>query len=201
MKNILEKLKKFNTPLYYGILCAVFGVSFIILPYLWKPALDILLIIGGVFSIFVGILTISLLDTESRDIGYYLSVIRTLCFIGFGVFLITSRSALAGTLCTGYGIYLLYRSIPGLIKCITLPKTDDKTWWLRLILSIFEIILGIWLILYPMWPYVLAGASLILTAIELFVKHKKSPTDYIKGTPRVMFGTVFDPEFEDKSDE
>lgn len=73
MKKLLERLKEFNTPLYYGIACLVFGVAFTVLPYLWKPALDILLVIAGIFSIFVGILTVSLLDTEYRGIGYYLS--------------------------------------------------------------------------------------------------------------------------------
>lgn len=201
MRKILDKLKKFNTPLYYGIACLAFGVSFAVLPYLWKPALDILLILAGVFSIFVGILTVSLLDTEYRDISYYLSVGKTLCLIGFGIFLITSRSSLAWMLCIGYGIYLLVRAVPSLIKCVLLPKTGETVWWVRLLLSIFEILIGLWLIIYPKWPseYVLAGAALIVTAIELFIKHNKK--DKTATPPRMMFGTVFDPEFEDKTDE
>ncbi len=201
MRKILDKLKKFNTPLCYGITCAAFGVAFAVLPYIWKPALDILLILAGVFSIFVGILTVSLLDTEYRGISYYLSVGKTLCLIGFGIFLITSRSSLAWMLCIGYGIYLLCRAIPALTKCVLLPKSAEAVWWVRLILSIFEILIGLWLIIYPKWPseYVLAGAALIVTAIELFIKHGKK--DKAPSAPRIMFDTVFDPDFEDKTDE
>ena len=200
MKKLLERLKEFNTPLYYGIACLVFGVAFTVLPYLWKPALDILLVIAGIFSIFVGILTVSLLDTEYRGIGYYLSVGRTLCLIGFGIFLITSRSSLAWMLCIGYGIYLLVRAIPALIKCVLLPSTAEAVWWVRLLVSIFEILIGLWLIIYPKWPseYVLAGTALILTGVEILLKRKKREGD--SSAPRMTFGTVFDPEFEDKSD-
>lgn len=201
MKAILEKLKKFNTSLYYGIACAILGVAFVILPYIWKPALDILLISAGVFSIFLGILTISLLDTTYRGISYYLSVGKTLCLIGFGIFLIISRSSLAWMLCIGYGIYLVCRGTPLLLKSVILPKIEAVVWWIRLILSIFEIIIGLWLVIYPKWPseYLLAGVALIITAIELFAKHNKKEKEPPSDAPRVMFGTVYDADFEDKT--
>lgn len=201
MKTILEKLKKFNTPLHYGIICAVFGVAFAVLPYIWKPALDILLISAGVFSIFLGILTVSLLDTSYRGISYYISVGKTLFLIGFGIFLIISRSSLAWMLCIGYGLYLVCRGTPMLLKSVILPKTDSVVWWIRLVLSIFEIILGLWLVVYPKWPseYLLAGAALIITAIELFAKHSKKEKEPPTEAPRVMFGTVYDTDFEDKT--
>lgn len=198
MKKILDTLKKFNTPLYYGIVCAVFGFAFIVFPYLWKPALDILLIIAGAFSIFVGILNVSLLDTPDRSPAYYLLVGKTLCLIGFGIFLITSRSSLAWMLCIGYGVYILCRAIPLLVKCVMLPKTDEPIWWVKIILSIIEILLGLWLVIYPAWPFILAGAALLLTAVELFVRLNKK--DKASTAPRMRFGTIFDPDFEDKSD-
>ncbi len=201
MKNLLNKLKKFNTPLYYGITSLIFGLAFIILPCLSEDALEILICLAGVFVIFVGILTVADLDTPDRSILYYMSVGKTLLLIGAGVFIIVSRLALARTLCLGYGIYILCRSVPSLIRSIVLPRTESGAWWVRLIFSIFEIILGSWLVIYPEWPslYILAGVALTVIAVECFIKHKKKET--AAPTAHTVVGdTIYGADFEDKSD-
>ncbi|MBR5449666.1 MAG: hypothetical protein IKV43_06715, partial [Clostridia bacterium] len=91
MRNLLNKLRKFNTPLYYGIVSTVFGIAFIVLSCIENlTLLNIMIAIAGLFVIFVGILTIAELDTESRGLLYYLGVGKTLLLIGAGIFLISS---------------------------------------------------------------------------------------------------------------
>ena len=201
MKNLLNKLKKFNTPLYYGILCTIFGIAFIALPYIYQPALEILVAVAGLFVIFIGVLTVAELDTTDRSLSYYLSVGKTLLLIGAGVFIMTSRLHLARWLCLGYGIYILCRAVPSLIGLIILPKTETKSWWARLVLTIFELLLGTWLAIYPYWPslYILAGVALIVIAVECFFKHKKKETP-APTAHTVVGGTIYGADFEDKSD-
>lgn len=195
MKKILEWLKKFNTPLYYGILCAVFGLAFIILPYTpIKVALDILLVVAGVASIFVGILTVTELEGAERGARYYVGVAKTIGLIAFGIFLIVSRSALAYNICLVFGVYILFRSIPTLVRSVMAPSTASKEWWIKLILSILEILLGLWLIIYPVWPATLAGAMLILLSVDLFAREHKR-----RRTGDTRSDTIFDPHFEDRS--
>ena len=200
MKNLLNKLRKFNTPLYHGIICTVFGVAFIALPFISKLALQILIVLAGLFVIFIGVLTVAELDTDTRSLRYYLSVAKTVLLILAGIVIIVFRLMLARWFCLGYGIYMLCRAVPPLIRLIILPKTEAKAWWARLILSIFEILLGTWLAIYPEWPslYILAGVALILVAVECFVKHHKSeatPT----ATHTVSGGTIYGADFEDKT--
>ncbi|MBR5448931.1 MAG: hypothetical protein IKV43_02995, partial [Clostridia bacterium] len=107
---------------------------------------------------------------------------------------------LARWLCLGYGIYILCRSVPSLIGLILLPRTEAKSWWIKLIISIFEILLGVWLAVYPEWPslYIIAGATLIVIAVECFIKHFKND----KTAPphhTVSGGTIYDTDFEDKT--
>ena len=201
MKNLLNKLKKFNTPLYYGILCTVFGIAFIALPYIYRPALEILVALVGVYVVFIGVLTVAELDTADRGLSYYLSVGKTLLLIGAGIFVIASRLHLARWLCLGYGVYILCRAVPSLIGLIMLPKTETKSWWIRLVITIFEILLGMWLAIYPYWPslYILAGVALIVIAVECFIKHKKKET--AAPTAHTVVGdTIYGADFEDKSD-
>ena len=195
MRKFLDSLRKFNTPLCYAIICLVFGLAFIVLPYFAPLALDILLIVAGACSIAVGILTVVDLETADRSLSYYLNVIRTLVFIGAGIFIIIVRSSLAASICLWFGIYILVRSIPTLVKLVTAPSTGDREWWVRLILSIVEILLGCWLIFYPIWPHVLAGAMLVILSIDFFIKHHKGG-GWKKPTKD---STIFDPHFEDKS--
>lgn len=195
MRKILDWLKKFNTPLYYGVACLVFGGAFIILPFIAPVLLDILLVVAGICSIALGVLSIVELETSDRSLSYYLNLIRTLLLIGFGLFLIIVRSSLAESICLGFGIYVLVRSIPMLVRLVTLPSTTDKSWWLRLILSILEILLGLWLVFYPAWPHILAGAMLVILSIDFFIKHHKGG-GWKKPTKD---STIFDPHFEDKS--
>jgi uncharacterized membrane protein HdeD (DUF308 family) len=201
MKNLLNKLKKFNTPLHYGIICVVFGIAFIALPYIYQPALEILVALAGLYVLFVGILTVAELDTTDRSIFYYLSVGKTLLLIGAGVFITVSRLQLARWLCLGYGIYILCRAVPTLVGLILLPKTNTKSWWVKFILSILQTILGTWLAIYPHWPslYILAGVALTVIAVECFIKHKKKEAPAYIGH-RVVGGTVYGADFEDKSD-
>ena len=194
MKKALDWLRKFNTPLCYAIICLVFGVAFIALPFFAPLALDILLIIAGVCSIAVGIVTIVDLETTDRSMSYYLNVVKTLVFIGAGIFIIIARSGLATSICLWFGIYILVRAIPMLVKLVTSPLSKDREWWVRLVLSIVEILLGCWLIFYPVWPHILAGAMLVIISIELFIKHRKGGWKKPTGD-----STLFDLHFEDKS--
>lgn len=194
MKRMLEFVKKLNTPLTYGIICAVFGLAFIVLPLIEPLILDVLIAVAGVVAILIGILMIPELNTPDRTLSYYLSVGKTLAFIGVGIFLITARSALATHFCFAFGVYILLRAIPVLIKSILLPSISSVGWWVRLVLSILEITLGAWLIFFPRWPHLLAGAMLLLVAIDLFLKlYKNRPTTVSRD------GTIYDLDFEDKS--
>lgn len=201
MKNILNKLKKFNTPLYYGIVCTVFGIAFIALPHIYPTALEILVALAGLFLLFVGILTVADLDTTDRSITYYLSVGKTLLLIGAGIFIMVFRLGLAKWICLGYGIYILCRAVPILIRQVLAPKTEAKSWWVTFILSILQITLGIWLAIYPYWPslYILAGVALLIVAIECFIKHVKGEPLTSK-THTTFGGTFYSTDFEDKSD-
>ena len=201
MKNLLNKLRKFNTPLYHGIICTVFGIAFVALAFISTAALEFLVILAGLFVVFVGVLTVAELDTDSRSLRYYTSVAKTVLLILAGIVIIVSRLLLARWLCLGYGVYILCRAVPPLIGLILLPKTETKSWWARLILSIFEILLGAWLAIYPEWPnlYVLTGVALVFMAVECFIKHYKGKTSSTP-THTVSGGTIYGADFEDKTD-
>ena len=199
MKNLLNQLRKFNTPLHRGIISMIFGVAFIVLPYRSPLALNILIAAAGLFVIFVGILTIAELDFDTRGILYYLSLAKTVALILAGIVIIVSRTALAGWLCLGYGIYILIRTVPVLIASILLPELEEKSWWVRMVITVLEITLGTWLVFSPEWPnlYILAGVTLIVIAVECFIKHTRNDPDTPYRT--VSGGTIYDTDFEDKT--
>lgn len=196
MRKMLEWVRKFNTPLYYGIICAVFGIAFIALPLTSPVALDILIIVAGVAAIVIGVLMVAELDTPDRGLSYYLAVAKTIGFIALGVFLITARSALATHFCFVFGVYMILRALPSFIKSILFPATTTVAWWVRLVLLIFEITLGAWLIFYPRWPHILSGIMLLLIAVDLLVKHYKKDRP---ASTTTRDGTLYDLDFEDKS--
>ena len=200
MKNLLNKLRKFNTPLYHGIVSLVFGIAFIVLPYLSELALNIMIALAGLFLIFIGILTVAEIDTEDRSLLYYLSIIKTMALILAGALIIVSRTGLAKWLCIGYGAYILIHAIPTLVGLIILTEIEKKSWWVRMIVTVFEITVGAWLTLSPEWPssYLLAGGALIIISVECFIKHNKGDAT---ATPhrKVSGGTIYDTDFEDKT--
>lgn len=93
MKRMLEFVKKLNTPLTYGIICAVFGLAFIVLPLIEPLILDLLIAVAGVVAILIGILMIPELNTPDRGLSYYLLVGKTLAFIALCLVFFTADGA------------------------------------------------------------------------------------------------------------
>ena len=196
MEIILEKLKKFDTPLVWGIAAAVFGVCFILLP---EAVLDVLLLITGILVIAIAILRlISLLTRPSRSISFIISTVINVIVLLFGISLATSRSGYAYSICTTLGAYLALLSLFRLVTAHRIPASGrDRTWWRGTVISALMLVLGLWLLIYPLWPKILAGVALLLLSAEFLLRAKGRGSSGIADAAR----DVFEGSFVDRSDE
>ena len=195
MEIILEKLKKFDTPLVWGIASAVFGVCFILLP---EKVLDILLLITGIHVIALAVLRlISLLTRPSRTVSFIISVVINAIVLLFGITLATARSGYAYSICTTLGAYLGVLSLFRLVTAHRVaPSERDKNWWINTAISITMLVMGLWLVIYPVWPKILAGVALLVLSAEFLLRAK----GHIRSGMADAARDVFEGSFTDRSD-
>ena len=196
MEVILEKLKKFDTPLVWGIAAAIFGVCFIALP---PSVLDIILIITGILVIALAVLRlIVLLSRPSRSLPFIISTAINAIILLFGISLVGSKSGYAYSICTTLGAYLTVLSLFRLVTAHRIaPDSRNKIWWRNTVASIIMMVMGLWLVVYPLWPKILAGVALLLLSAEFLLRAKGHGSSGIADAAR----DVFEGSFVDRSDE
>ncbi len=194
MKKVANFLHKLNTPLFYAILSAVFGLAFLFLP---RTVLDVLLIVAGVALSFVGLVLLSQVDAGTRDLGFYLEVIRGTAILLFGIVTAIARSATSRMLCSSLGLYILIKALPKLIRMITTTETRDGSWWKNMIISVIETVLGLWMTIYPIYPAKLTGVILIVLSIDTFLHIKWGSSRSFRSSSSSRI--YYDAEFEDRS--
>lgn len=199
MKKVMSFLKKYNTPLTYGIILLCFGLAFIFVP---AGVLDWLVAIAGVFTVFVsGVKLAELLDKyKAAAIPFSIpEIIKSALFLFFGITLIVLRSGFAKAICALLGLYLIAASVLNLIKsqAVPVPKRS-ASWIIDIVLSVLLIILGLWLVVYPLWPGVLVGIALTVFGAELIGQESTRRKKENKGS--LEDGIYYTDDFKDKSD-
>ena len=110
------------------------------------------------------------------------------------------RSGFAEAVCTLLGIYIVFCSAVHLFNSTSIPSYKrGKAWVFDVFLSILLILFGLWLIVYPLWPSVLVGVTLIAFGLELIgqassLRKRDGKSDSEKQV-------YYTDDFEDKSDE
>ncbi len=194
MKKILDFLKKYDTPLTFGVILLAFGISFIFTP---DKILDWLVLLGGTFIIVISLLKITVLvESHDRSVMFVLAVLKECLYIVFGIMLIILKSGFASAVCSVLGIYITVSSILHLLKVASLPKSlRSVSWTADLLLTIALIVLGLWLTFFPLWPKILVGVAMIALGIELI---GRTPLD--KKSDESESGVYYTDDFVDKSD-
>ena len=200
MKKFLSFLKKHDTPLTYGVIFLVFGAAFIFVP---EPVLDWLIAIAGAFVIFVSAVKLGvLLDEHKKETHPFFAaeVIKDALLLFFGIMLIVLRSGFAEAICAVLGVYILLTSAIHLYNASNAPLSRrGKSWVFDIVLSVLLILFGLWLIVYPLWPRVLVGITLIIFGAELVGQASTLKKEEKKD--RLEDGIYYTDDFTDRSDE
>ena len=197
MEKLLESIRKFDTPLLWGIASLLFGILFILLP---SSVLDIILLITGILVIILSLLRlISLLATPKRTVPFVISVVLNALIFFFGISLSMARSDYAHSICTTLGVYLSVLSFFRLVTSYRTPaEARGRSWWVDTVIACLMLAVGLWLVIYPVWPKILAGVALIVLSAEFFIRTaKRSASSGIAEAAR----DVFEGSFVDRSDE
>lgn len=188
MKKIVNFLHKLNTPLFYAILSAVFGLAFLLLPV---AVLDVLLVIVGITVTLAALVLLSDIDSSVRDTSYYLSLVKGVAILIFGIVTAIARSALSRMLASSLGLYILIKALPTLVRLIVTTEPRGARWWKDIIICAVEVLLGLWMTVYPIYPKILTGIILIVLSIDTFISLKSGSSDSDDG--------YYEADFEDKS--
>ena len=200
MRKLLTFLKKYDTPLSYGVVFLLFGAAFIFVP---DMVLDWLVAIAGAFTVFVSAIKLAvLLDEHKRESRPFfpVEIIKAALLLFFGIMLLVLRSGFAEAICAVLGVYIVLCSGIHLFNASSAPVSKrGKAWMFDIVLTVLLLLFGLWLTVYPLWPGVLVGITLIIFGIELIAqesgKRKKEDKDSHGD------GVYYTDDFEDKSDE
>ena len=196
MEAFLEKLKKFDTPLAWGIAAAVYGICFIALP---SHVLDIILLITGILVIALAVARlIVLLARPSRRFSFIAALVINALVLLFGISLTNGGSEYSGSICATLGTYLALLSLFRLVTAYRIPAEGrSKIWWRNTIMAVVMLVVGLWLVVYPVWPKILAGVALLTLSVEFIIRAVGHGPSGIAEAAR----DVFEGSFVDRSDE
>ena len=196
MRKIIDALKRIDTPLLWGIVCAVFGLAFILVP---SSVLDWVLLAVGIPLLLMGV--IRLIDSISAPrysmVVYVISIVQSAFIVLLGLSLITSRTGVAVSVCSCLGAYIGFSSVLTIIRC-TRASADrrDKVWYTEMTFAIILATFAFWISFFPTWPKQLAGVALLLVSAEFFLHVARPGRRSISDSAR----DVFEGSFTDRSD-
>ena len=201
MLNLLEFFKKLNTPYAYGIYCIIFGLGFLLLPA--RVMSTVIAVVGVLFILFGMTKLIIQLAKREKDPLRPFILFRDCVVIAIGVLLVAMRSSLSEIICSVFGVYLIIVAAIGIRRLLKVEKDNkDNLYTLDVVLTVILLCLGIWLCVYPLWPNVLLGISLIAAGARLLRSGKNTKPTYTKGKDYYPNKRdLYTEDYEDKTDQ
>ncbi len=213
----MQKLKKIIKNLTSTIVCAsaltVIGIAFIILR---GVPLDVVIIAVGSYFALAGILGIiaTLLGADHSPITSlfgYGAIFKSSLTLFFGISMIAVRSAAPGILCNFLGGIVTVYSLFKLARPSHRLAPRTREWYIESVVYSVLSIFGLFVMLIPVWPYTLAGISMLLLGgkwlydeILKYTKTKKSAKSSTRvgpsrGKTKGNGGDIYTNDFVDKS--
>ena len=191
MKKIAELLKRFETPLTYGILNILFGIAFIAS----KSVLDIMITVSGIAICAVALIRFVKLTKrgDNNNPFFIFLAVREAILLLVGIVLIVMRSGVIDAVSTLIGIYVTLHFIIFLAMTFSRGGEKGAAWWTDVSLSVLLAILGIVLILNRSFLNIIIGAVLIIVGIDLIVKYAKSR----RTKADIEDGNIYNAQFRD----
>lgn len=211
MHKVRDFFKKLNNPLIHGITFVIIGLAFILLPL---SILDVTVaVIGAVVFIF-GLFNIIFIGREAAANPLIAifgggALMRGIIEIVFGISLILIRSAVGETVCDVLGILIMLYSGFKLLR-ISIRSAYHGTHY-RLELALYSILLaiGLFVLIFPLYPHATAGGALIAVGAKLIAdsvtairdkKDGKSASTTVERGGKLNTGDYYTDDFVDKSD-
>lgn len=199
MLNLLEFIKKLNTPYAYGVYCIIFGLGFFLLP---ERIMSSVISIVGVLFILVGLAKLIItLSKREKDPFRSFKIVKDGAVVFVGVMLVSLRASLSETICSVVGIYLIVVSIITIYKMTKVEKAArGASYALDGVIIALILAFGIWLCVSPTRPNLLLGIALILAGVRLVRSNKKAKR---RASERLSYysrgGDLYSDDFVDKS--
>ena len=213
----MQKLRKIidslTSTIVYASALAVIGIAFIILR---GTPLDVVIIAVGSYFALAGILGIiaALLGADHSPITSlfgYGAIFKSSLTLFFGISMIAVRSAAPGILCNFLGGILTAYSLFKLARPSHRLAPRTREWYIESVIYSVLSVFGLFVMLIPVWPYTLAGISMLLLGgkwlydeIRKRIKAGKSAENSTRVSPSRQKrgksgGDIYTNDFVDKS--
>ena len=206
-----EFFKKINNPTTYGASFVIIGLAFILLP---DMILDITITVIGALVFLFGLLNIIFIGREAtaNPIIAILgggTILKGIIQIVFGVSLMIVRSAVGETVCDVLGVLIMLYAGFKLLKISLKYAYHGRNYRLELTLYSLLLAVGLFVLIFPLYPHITAGGALIAVGAKLLAdaistKYDKSgKSENPESTApheKLNTGDYYTNDFVDKSD-
>ena len=175
---MVEKIR--NTLIATSVLYLLFGIVMLFFPGLVITSVCYLV---GIMFLFVGVSGIVMyMKTEIKTAFTSFTLVMSIIFGAFGVYVLLNPEAFASFLPLVMGIFLLVDSVSKLSMAFDLKKFEYQNWWQMLIVAFILLGCGLLLVFNPFEALVVSvqiiGAILIVDAVSnIFTIYSYSKID------------------------
>ena len=208
MRDFFQKL---NNPTTYGISFIIIGLAFILLPAF---ILDVTVAIIGALVFIFGLLNIIFIGREAtaNPLAAILgggTVIKGAMQIIFGISLMLVRSAVSDTVCDVIGVIIMLYAAFKLFRISLRSAWHGRHYRLELTLYLILLAVGLFVLLFPLYPHITAGGALISIGAKLLTdaiaqyrdkKASRGNRDSSESGGKLNTGDYYTDDFVDKSD-
>ena len=212
MHKVRDFFKKLNNPLTFGITFALIGLAFILLP---SAILDITVALIGAIVFLFGLFNIIFIGREAttNPLAALLgggALMKGIIEIVFGISLIIIRSAVGETVCDVLGVLIMLYSGFKLFRISIRSAYHGRHFRLELALYSILLAIGLFVLIFPLYPHATAGGALIALGAKLIAdavtrlrdkRQREGASQPAERGGKLNTGDYYTDDFVDKSND